>query len=171
MEAEARAWLKRERVPENDQSFRYHIDARYQGQNFEVMVAMPRVAADGMAEFLAAFAAAHQREYGYDVPGRAVEIVNCRLQAVGAVAKAPLREISAIGSVAGAGTSKRKVYFGAKHGWLETPVHARAKLPAGAKLTGPALIEEMSSTVLLSPEQSASVDRIGNIIIKLGRSV
>jgi N-methylhydantoinase A len=79
MEAEARAWLKRERVPENDQSFRYHIDARYQGQNFEVMVAMPRVAADGMAGFLDEFAAAHQREYGYDVPGRAVEIVNCRL--------------------------------------------------------------------------------------------
>jgi N-methylhydantoinase A len=57
-----------------------------------------------------------------------------------------------------------------KHGWLDTPVHARAKLPADAKLAGPALIEEMSSTVLLAPGQSASVDRIGNIVINVGRT-
>jgi len=170
METEAGAWLERERVPRAEQSFRYHIDARYQGQNFEVMVAMPRIAADGMASFLQQYAAAHQREYGYDVPGRAVEIVNCRLQAVGAVAKAPLREIATGGSVKDAVTAQRKIYFGVKHGWLDTPVHARAKLPAGAKLAGPALIEEMSSTVLLAPGQSASVDRIGNIVINTGRT-
>ena len=167
MEAEAGAWLERERVPQKEQSFRYHIDARYQGQNFEVIVAMPRVAVDGMAGFLKEFAAAHQREYGYEVPGRAVEIVNCRLQAVGNVAKAPLREIAAAENVANAVTSQREIHFGAKHGWLDTPVHARAKLPAGSKLAGPALIEEMSSTVLLAPGQSASVDRIGNIIINV----
>ena len=167
MEAEAGAWLERERVPKKEQSFRFHIDARYQGQNFEVMVPMSRVAADGMAGFLKEFAAAHEREYGYDVPGRAVEIVNCRLQAVGAVAKAPLREIGKTGSAAEAVTAQRKVYFGSKHGWLDTPVHARAKLPAGAKLAGPALIEEMSSTVLLSPGQRATVDHIGNIVINL----
>ena len=169
METEARAWLVRERVPKNEQAFRYHIDARYQGQNFEVMVAMPSVAADGMTAFLAQFNAAHQREYGYDVPGRAVEIVNCRLQAVGAVAKAPLREIGTAGSAADAVTSRRNVYFGDKHGWLDTPVHARAKLPAGAKLAGPVLIEEMSSTVLLAPGKSAAVDRIGNLIVKVSR--
>src|SRR6185369_136587 len=83
MEAEAGAWLERERVPRAEQSFRCHIDARYQGQNFEVMVAMQRIDTDGMTGFLQQYAAAHQREYGYDVPGRAVEIVNCRMQAVG----------------------------------------------------------------------------------------
>jgi N-methylhydantoinase A len=175
METEARAWLTRERVPQPEQSFRYHIDARYQGQNFEVMVAMsPGLAidpaVDGMSAFLLEFSAAHQREYGYDVPGRAIEIVNCRLQAVGAVAKAPLREIGAGGGVNDAITSKRKVYFGSRTGWLDTPVHARAKLPAGVTLAGPALIEEMSSTVLLAPGQNASVDRIGNLVINIGRN-
>ena len=170
MEAEAGAWLTRERVPKTEQSVRYHIDARYQGQNFEVMVAVRGVATEGMTAFLGEYAAAHQREYGYYVPGRAVEIVNCRLQAVGAVAKAPLREIGTSGSAAAAVTAQRRVYFGAKRGWLDTPVHARAKLPAGAELAGPALIEEMSSTVLLAPGQSASVDRIGNLIINVGRT-
>ena len=170
MEQEAQAWLARERVPQSEQSFRYHIDARYQGQNFEVIVAMQRVAADGMARFVGAFAAAHQREYGYDVPGRAVEIVNCRLQAVGNVAKAPLREIATTGDVASAVTGRREVYMGARHGWLDTPVHARARLPAGAQLAGPALIEEMSSTVLLAPGETAVVDLIGNLIIQVRRN-
>jgi N-methylhydantoinase A len=133
------------------------------------MVPMADIAGEGKAAFLDEFAAAHQREYGYDVPGRAVEIVNCRLQAVGAVAKAPLREIASAGKVSTAIAAQRKIYFGVRHGWLDTPVYARAKLPAGAKLEGPALIEEMSSTVLLAPGQSASVDRIGNLIIDTGR--
>ncbi|MDB5808484.1 MAG: 5-oxoprolinase [Betaproteobacteria bacterium] len=169
METEARAWLERERVAPAAQSFRCHIDARYQGQNFEVMVPVTGIQAHGMVEFLKDFAAAHQREYGYDVPGRAVEVVNCRLQAVGDVAKAPLREIASTGSVAAAVVAHRNVYFGIQLGWLDTPVHARGKLPAGAALAGPALVEEMSSTVLLAPGQSANVDRVGNLIINVGR--
>src|SRR3954467_13472830 len=116
METEAGAWLERERVPRDEQAFHYQIDARYQGQNFEVMVPVADIAADGMAGFLAEFSTAHQREYGYDVPGRAVEIVNCRPQAVGAVAKAPLREIAGAGSATNAVTEQRKIYFGVQHG-------------------------------------------------------
>jgi N-methylhydantoinase A len=170
MEAEAGAWLERERVPRAEQSFRCHIDARYQGQNFEVMVAMPRICADGMADFLREYAAAHQREYGYDVPGRAVEIVNCRLQAVGAVAKAPLREIAAAGSVKDAVTAQRKIYFGVQHGWLDTPVHCAGKLPAGAEAGRPRADRRNELDRLLAPGQSASVDRIGNIVINVGRA-
>jgi N-methylhydantoinase A len=169
MEREARAWLERERVPQSEQSVRYHIDARYQGQNFEVIVAIPRVAPDGMAEFLERFEAAHRQEYGYSVPGRMVEIVNCRLQAVGSVAKAPLREIGASGDIAAARTGQRDVYFGAEQGWLTAPVYARSRLPGSCTLAGPALIEEMSSTVLLAPGQGAAIDRIGNMVIRVRR--
>ena len=104
------------------------------------------------------------------MPGRAVELANCRLQAVGSVAKAPLREIGAAGSIAAAVTGKRKIYFGANCGWLDAHVYARRVLPAGATLAGPAVIEEMSSTVLLAPGQSAAVDRIGNLVIKVNRA-
>jgi len=167
MEREAGDWLAGERVLPADRLFRHQIDARYQGQNFEVGVPLPGVDSAAMDTFLGLFAGAHRREYGYDVPGRAVEIVNCRLQAVGKVAKAPLSESKASGSVAAAVTGTRSVYFGARHGWLDAKVHARARLPAGATLEGPAVIEEMSSTTLLAPEQRASIDRIGNIVIRL----
>ncbi len=165
MQREAGEWLARERVAESEREYRVFIEARYEGQNFEVVVALPEVRADGMAEFVTSFHAAHKREYGYDVPGKQVEIVNCRLQAVGRVAKAPLRELTVKGTLVAAGA--REVYHDIEHGWLATPVYARGKLAAGTVIIGPAVIEEMSSTTLLTPGQRASVDKIGNIIIRL----
>jgi len=167
MQAQAQTWLERERASADKQSFRCHIDARYEGQNFEVIVGMPQITADGMQEFLMRFADAHQREYGYQVPQRQVEIVNCRLQAVGAVARAPLRGLDVQGTVQTALVARRRIFFGTAHEWLDTPVYSRAKLPAGVALVGPAVIEEMSSTILLPRGQTAAVDRIGNILINL----
>jgi len=167
MQAQAQTWLERERASADKQSFRCHIDARYEGQNFEVIVGMPQITADGMQEFLMRFAHAHQREYGYQVPQRQVEIVNCRLQAVGAVARAPLRGLDVQGTVQTALVARRRIFFGTAHEWLDTPVYSRAKLPAGVALVGPAVIEEMSSTILLPRGQTAAVDRIGNILINL----
>ena len=167
MEAEARDWLERERVAPADRSFRHHVDARYQGQNFEVIVPLSRIAPDGMAEFARTFHAAHRQEYGYDLPAKAIEVVNCRLQAVGRVPKAPLKELNGSAAPAQAVSGQRSIYHGAAHGWRDTPVYSRAKLSAGSELSGPAVIEEMSSTVLLSPRQQATVDRIGNIIINI----
>jgi N-methylhydantoinase A len=132
-----------------------------------VIVPLPAITPDGMADFLQRFAAEHTRQYGYDVPGKAVEVVNCRLQAVGQVAKAPLRDISSEGLLSAAVTGRRNVYFGARHGWADADVYARARLSAGTKLTGPLVIEEMSSTTLLAPGQTAQIDRIGNIIIRV----
>ena len=171
MEAEASAWLERERVAPADRSYRCHVDARYEGQNFEVIVPLSHAARDGMAEFVRAFHAAHCREYGYDLPGKAVEIVNCRLQAVGRVPKAPLieREVdpNKPASPDPALAGRRSIYHGAAHGWLETPVYARAILPPECAMSGPAVIEEMSSTILLAPGQRATVDKLGNIVINI----
>jgi len=173
MEAEACAWLERERVAAPDRSFRYHVDARYQGQNFEVIVPLARAERAGMDEFVTEFHAAHRQEYGYALPDKAIEVVNCRLQAIGRVPKAPLAEHftkpgaepGVSGTAAQAGAGRRSIYHGAAHGWLDTPVYARAMLPAGTGIAGPAVIEEMSSTVLLAPGQRVEVDRIGNIVI------
>src|SRR6202008_2127106 len=126
---------------------------------------------DGMDAFVRAFHAAHRQEYGYDLPGKAIEIVNCRLQAVGRVPKAPLIECEIDPSVPRvpdqALAGRRTVYHGAAHGWLETSVYARAGLPSGYALRGPAVIEEMSSTILLAPGQQARVDKLGNIVIDI----
>ncbi|HEY8446451.1 MAG TPA: hypothetical protein VIL01_05030, partial [Thermomicrobiales bacterium] len=93
-------------------------------------------------------------------------IVNCRMQARGAVPRAPLAAPQRAGTLAEARVGTREVYFGAEHGWVETPVYARHLLDAQARVTGPAVIEEMSSTVVLAPAMQATVDALGNIVVK-----
>ena len=165
---EGRTWLAGERVAADKQSFHCVIDARYQGQNFEVKVEMDTVEPNGMATFLKRFHAAHRKEYGYDIDGRTVEIVNCRVQAVGAVARAPLSEAKGGATLEGAVIAKRNVYFGAKHGWVPTQIYNRSKLPIGQTIPGPAIMEEMSATTVMLPGQSATVDKIGNVVIDVG---
>ena len=166
MRAEAERWLAQERVAARERSFRCHIDARYEGQNFEVQVPLPAAECE-LDDFLNRFAAAHEREYGYALPGRPVEIVNCRLQAVGAVPKAPLAPIAAGSGPEAALRGRRSVYCGREHGWVDTPVYARSRLGAQITLTGPAVIEEMSSTIVLMPRSRARIDALGNVIVNL----
>jgi len=164
---QADAWLEQEGVPQPQRSCVMAIDARYVGQNFEVQVAMPSAAADDYAAFEAGFRDAHVREYGYDVPDRAIEIINCRLKAVGAVPKAPLSPAAEGADASVALDGERRVYHGKQHGWQMTPVYDRERLAAGVTLQGPAVVEEMSSTTVLAPTHSLRVDAYGNLIVRV----
>jgi N-methylhydantoinase A len=62
--------------------------------------------------------------------------------------------------------SERPIYFGPGHGWIDTRVYRRDSLPIGMDLSGPVVIEEMSSTTVVLPGQQAAIDRFGNIRIQ-----
>ncbi len=61
---------------------------------------------------------------------------------------------------------RRRAYF---DGWLDCPLYARERLSHGHRLRGPAIIEQVDSTIVLHPRQEAHVDRFGNVIIEVGR--
>ncbi len=167
LRADAQAWLDQERVEPALRSCHASVDARYEGQNFEVQVPLDDVGPGGFEEFARRFRQAHEREYGYVVDDRPVQIINCRMQALGQVIKAPLAQRIVQGSLEDARTGSRRVYFGARHGWLDTPVFDRERLPTGVVLQGPAVIEEMSSTTLVGVGHRAEVDVYGNLVITL----
>jgi N-methylhydantoinase A len=62
-------------------------------------------------------------------------------------------------------TGSRKVWFGK---WIETPVYWRDHLPADAAIAGPAIIEQMDTTIIIEPGDRAAQDQDGNIIITIG---
>ncbi len=167
LRSQAEGWLDAEGVDPALRVCRSAIDARYEGQNFEVQVSLDETGSGGHAEFARRFAEAHEREYGYTVDDRKVQIINCRMQAVGQVVKAPLAPRHIGGALDDARLGRRKAYFGPAHGWLETPVYDRDRVPTGARLDGPALLEEMSSTTVVGVGHHASVDEYGNLIIRL----
>jgi len=164
--AKARDWLAGEGVAPSAQRLSSVIDARYQGQNFEIPVPLEGMQLMPTADFVAAFSAAHVREYGYDAAGRGIEIVNCRVRAVGLVPRAPLARVAGGGALADAVKETRQVYFDAT-GWVATPVYRRAGLPVDTPVAGPAVIEEMSSTTVVLPGQRAHADAYGNLVVNL----
>lgn len=163
MENQAATWLDREGVATERRELRVTIDARYDGQNFEVAVPVDHLTIDGLSPFLTAFRSRHFQEYGYDVLGRDTEIVNCRVQAVGRVDKTA--QVFVPRTDVAARTGNRMVYYGSEFGWLATDIYRRGCLPVGAMLTGPAIVEEMSSTTVIHPEQSMTVDAMGNLVV------
>jgi N-methylhydantoinase A len=165
MHMEADAWLDTEAVTADGRRFHGVIDARYVGQNHEVAVARDDIAGEGLDAFLERFADAHAREYGYAIPGRAVEIVNCRLQARGHVSRPPLNRVEP-GGESDPAIGRRRVYFG-RQGWIDTPILARERLYPGREREGPAIINEMSSTTVVPPGDAFHIDDIGNIVIEV----
>jgi N-methylhydantoinase A len=100
-----------------------------------------------------------------EIRERSIEIVNCRVQAVGLVPRSAAPTARKPGSLADARIGMRPVYFGENRGWIDTSIYRRDTLPSTTALHGPVVIEEMSSTTLVPPDRIASVDQAGNIVI------
>ncbi|MEM1396021.1 MAG: hydantoinase/oxoprolinase family protein [Pseudomonadota bacterium] len=164
MTRQALSWLEREGVPDAHRTVRVTIDARYDGQNYEVPVAVDDLEDLSLPAFEDRFKGQHRMEYGYDIEGRETEIVNCRVQAVGRLPKKTTDYEPA--DVGEARIGGRPVYFGKQRGWVETDICRRDRLAVGSELAGPAIIEEMSSTTIVHPGQTVRVDEAGNMIIK-----
>jgi N-methylhydantoinase A len=162
MQSSGRAWLDGEHIASERRRFAPVIDARYKGQNHEVQVRLADEALH-LGDFVAAFEESHRREYGYDIPGRAIEVVNCRLKAVGLIDR-PAPHF--VGTTAAAhARAARQVHFDS--GWIETPIFDRAELAVGARLSGPAVVDEMSATTLVPTGWDLSVDRSGNLLLEM----
>jgi len=146
-------------------SFKYYLEARYKGQSYELRIPLPgQIKSNPLVEFIAAFHAEHKKEFGYELLERPIEIVNCRLEAVGKTSK-PISEKATQNKTEPEVKETREVYFGSAFGWKETPVYERAGISHRSKVIGPAVIEEMSSTTILPPNYEATVDNRANLIL------
>ena len=152
-------------MPADQVRVAYAADMRYVGQAYEleVPIAVP-VTPARMPEILAAFHAVHERVYGYARTQQPVEFVNFR-----AVHTFPLPRPTvtpaarATGTLADARLGERRAYFGS---FLPTTIYERARLPLGARLTGPAIVEQSDTTTVIPPGVTALVDDAGNLRLR-----
>ncbi|MBE7202648.1 MAG: hydantoinase/oxoprolinase family protein, partial [Parafilimonas terrae] len=163
LEAEALARLAHEGVAEGDIVLQRSIDMMYQGQWRSLAVPAPRPIG-AVSDLTEAFHRHHEREYNFRRDDAPVGFFRLNLKAVGLVPKAALATHEPTG-VAPDPVSRRPVWFeGTAH---DTPVYDRTTLPAGFRLTGPAVVEQVDSTVLVPPGTRAEVDRYLNILIRV----
>ena len=156
-----------------DPIFERAIEMRYWDQSFELSIPAPEssVIDDAwMNELTESFHEAHETAYGFRANDEPVELVNLRLTTIGKIERPEMHKLEITGSDASvASKGKRAVYFSentGQKGIIETIVYDRAKLPAGAVFSGPAIIEEPDCTTVIHPAWTATVDEYGNLEIE-----
>ncbi len=150
--------FKREGLSTERLRFRREIDARYLGQAHEVTVEVPDDVDPGAARAL--FETEFERQFGRRDSDKPVEIVNLRV--IGEILPEPpaLRPM-ATRETAVAPVAMRPVYH--ETGFADCPVYDRETLAGGATIAGPAIVQEMSSTVYLPPDWTLAVGRFGEL--------
>ncbi|MFN8593516.1 MAG: hydantoinase/oxoprolinase family protein [Thermomicrobiales bacterium] len=167
LEAEARERLAVEGITGDQVQLRRLMDMRYVGQWRSLTVPVSTPLGENLDASLERFHAEHEREYAYSDRDQAVEIYGLRLVGLGLVDKPEFPKLERGGELAAARTGERPVYFGESGGFHDASVYDRAKLPAGARFDGPAIVEQMDSTVVVPPDWRAEVDDYGNIVLRL----
>jgi N-methylhydantoinase A len=165
MERQVRAALQADGVAAADISKEFEIDVRYHGQAFEVpmKVSLDGFADGGLDRLAAAFDMEHRRLFTFTMDAEQ-EFVNLRAVALGGVRDIPAQPIpEGNGDPRAALVRAHEIWIdgGIKQG----AIYDRARLRAGDRIAGPAIVVEMDSTTLILPGCAAVVDRFGNILI------
>jgi N-methylhydantoinase A len=160
LETEARERLETEGVPEAQMSMQRLVDMRYVGQWRSLTIAVPPQV--DLADAVATFHAEHERAYNYRRDGAAVEIYRLSVRAVGVTPKPELKRHELNGGSA-ASHGSRPVYFESVDAAVDTPLYVRSALPAGTRIDGPAIIDQLDSTTVVPPGWRADVDEWLNI--------
>jgi N-methylhydantoinase A len=143
-------------------------DLHYVGQGYELTVLLPdgEVGETTAAALREVFHGVYARRYGYADPKAEVELVTVGVTAVGLGPEVRLPEHRpGTASASDARKPDRQVYFPELGGYVPCPIYDRARLPAGARIAGPAVVEEAESTTVLPPSAVADVDRWGNLLV------
>ena len=166
IEDEARAELVAENVDPAAIVLRRTVGMRYLGQSWELAVDLPP-GLDSIAALEAAFAEVHDRRFGHK-SGDATEIVSFRAVALGVVAKPALPRRAEDGRLDAARTGARTVVFAGAS--LTTPTFDRERVPVGAAITGPAIIDEAGATTIVPPDWTARVLAYGDMLLERSAS-
>lgn len=158
--------LSAEGVPPEDQTAKYQVDLRYQGQGFEIPVDLDAAALESgelLTTLGAAFDAEHQRLFSFLLKNER-EVINLRVTVSGPrpdVAFQVLEEGGADPSAALISTSE--VWMDGAY--ASAGIYERSKLLAGNVVPGPAVITEMDSTTLVLSGHAATVHPSASLLI------
>ncbi|MEC7388325.1 MAG: hypothetical protein VYC58_06605, partial [Pseudomonadota bacterium] len=166
LNVQAERWFESEDIPSQNRKVNWTADLRYRGQNFELPIPFEvnEFGTREIEQLRAAFDNAHEIAYGYAQPGETVELVNVKVKLSGVLTKPSLFKLPE--SEEGTPVSERMVCFGNEQ-WISTKIYRRLDLAPGQSLVGPAIIEQMDSVIVVFPEDIATVDSWGNLLINI----
>ena len=167
IEAQGIAHLKDDGFAKKDIDIRRSLDMRYVGQVHECTVDIGtfKVDAKSIEKIKEAFHKRHEQLYTYSERHSTVEVVNIESTVYGRVEKPKRMAIAKGKPVANALKAHREAVFSADGKRVRTPVYDGALIGAGARIAGPAIIEEVTTTIVIQPGWVAALDESGSYLI------
>ncbi len=168
---EGRAMLTSAGTAEDQISYQKFAELRYVGQGHQIKVRIPDGPLDQTmaARLLDVFEADYKRIYGRTASGNPVEAINWRLVAAAPSPDLPLDNLSS-----GASVDPSQAFKGTRRAFVleagefqDVPVYDRYALDSGFVATGPAIIEENESTIVIGRGAEITIDRFSNVIIRM----
>lgn len=170
---ESIATLKSEGIDESNIHYIPTLDLRYVGQYHEVplQVSMDNVLTFNLDEIKKAFHKEHNRQFGYSLKeeGTELEIINIHLRAVGLTEKptsfAKIDNTVPTKNPDFALKSKRNVYIPELKKVKEISVYDGDKLTGKFTIEGPAIIEQVNTTIFLGQTYDCNTGIGGSFIV------
>jgi N-methylhydantoinase A len=143
----------------------YLADMRYKGQAHDIRVPL-KVPLKDISRAIRSFNATYRKSYGYLLDEDAIQLINLRVSVYKGCSKPPVRaERANPSSSRRAVKGSRQAYFNEDGRFVRTPVYDAHKLQAGNRLTGPAIVELTTTTIVVRPDQTLLVDPYRNYVV------
>jgi len=163
IEKEAIERLRHEDVAPENTVLQRSVEMMYQGQWRSLAVPAP-AKITSTSDLIEGFHNQHEREYNFRREDAPVSVFRVGVKATGVVPKAELPSHE-VNEHTPEPVCQRDVWFNSTA--HQADVFDRAKFKAGATFSGPAIVEQVDSTVLVPPGTTASIDQFMNILIRV----
>jgi N-methylhydantoinase A len=167
-EAEAYAALAEEHIGRETGRVEHAVDLRYIGQEYTLTI--PLRSADEprgetfVADLQRRFDEAHEGRFGHSNPGAPIEFVAVRSTGLGDLGRIEPKALDGDGRAGELPVERKEVVFDGRA--VEAQIVRRDDLPVGVTLAGPAVVVESTSTTVVPPGQSLSVDAYGALVLQ-----
>ena len=163
----ARAEYAREGFGAEKVSLKPMVRCRYQNQEFAVEVPVPAgpVTEETLTKMVSEFHEIYEREYTYRLAA-GVEIIGLHLVAAAEVGKLELVALPKTGAKLEDAVKGRRMVDYATEGRHEATIYDSTKFEPGMSFTGPAVIEDPGTTIVVHPGNHVFIDDFGNTHIE-----
>lgn len=167
LEKNAIAALERDGIPRERIVLQRSMDMRYVGQVHECSVDIGQQAVNDatIGSIRSAFDTLHEQLFTYGEPHSTVEIVNIESTVYGSIGRPAPPTLAPGRQACNAIKAHRDMIFSADGHAVSTPVYDGEQLGAGDELSGPAVIEEITTTIVIDPGWHARLDASGTYVI------
>ena len=167
--ADGIAVLERQNIPFQRISHRHSVAMQFVGQTHLLTVPLdtPRPDRNSLRQL---FEEVYYKRFRVELAEIKANLVSIKTSVIGEREALDLSKLidpqGRKATLSEAQTGARDVYFDGD--WHQTPVYWRDHLPQQFTINGPAIVEQMDTTVLIEPTDKACSDAAGNILITIG---